>query len=489
MKTKKPKATSIPSSLIAPLLLWLLALSPYALAQGELDTDGDGLSDTAEAAAGTDPENPDTDGDGLSDGDEVGLAFDLNWSDAVTGTIYFPSGSLGNPPSVGFRVSVPGSLLILQSGGEELSFSDPPIVFNTATPEEIDFSSELVGQINDFNLFVPGFTGVNVRLLSVESTAQQVTLSSMAPASAPSRWVSSDPTQADTDNDGIDDGAELDAGTDPLLNDTDGDGLLDGVETSTGTFVDASNTGTDPLVADTDGDGTADGTEVEENTDPTDILDFPAPDIDTDGIPDEWELSWPLITELTQLGAGDFDADGVSDSDEFTDSTDPTDPDADNDGANDGQERALGSDPSNPDSDGDGLLDGVETGTGILVLPVGEGEELSDTGTSPTSADTDGDGLNDYTELLLRGLIVITPPVPTGESPELAFPLVGTFEPGTTSFDTTGSDVGDTELGIYDAAGNLLANNDDAIGLLSVVTWDLEPGTYFLEAGSYNTTF
>ena len=591
MKTKKPKATSIPSSLIATLLFCLLALSPYALAQGDLDTDGDGLSDTAEAAAGTDPDNPDTDGDGLSDGDEVGLAFDLNWSDAVTGTIYFPSGSLGNPPAVGFRVSVPGSLLLLQSGGEELSFSDPSIVFSTATPEEIDFSSELVGQINDFNIFVPGFTGVNVQLLSVESTAQQVTLSSMAPASAPSRWVSSDPTMADTDSDGIDDGAErtagtnpaladsdgdglldgvesgsgifvdtndtgtnplladtdsdglsdgaevadenldpnvddsgsdfdgdgitladelvagtdpsdsdsdddtlldgaeLDAGTDPLLNDTDGDGLLDGVETSTGTFVDASNTGTDPLVADTDGDGTADGTEVEENTDPTDILDFPAPDIDTDGIPDEWELSWPLITELTQLGAGDFDADGVSDSDEFTDATDPTDPDADNDGANDGQERALGSDPSNPDSDGDGLLDGVETGTGILVLPVGEGEELSDTGTSPVSADTDGDGLNDYTELLLRGLIVITPPVPTGESPELAFPLVGTFEPGTTSFDTTGSDVGDTELGIYDAAGNLLANNDDAIGLLSVVTWDLEPGTYFLAAGSYNTIF
>ena len=62
MKTKKPKATSIPSSLIATLLFCLLALSPYALAQGDLDTDGDGLSDTAEAAAGTDPDNPDTDG-------------------------------------------------------------------------------------------------------------------------------------------------------------------------------------------------------------------------------------------------------------------------------------------------------------------------------------------------------------------------------------------------------------------------------------------
>jgi hypothetical protein len=202
MKTKKPKATSIPSSLIAPLLLWLLALSPYALAQGELDTDGDGLSDTAEAAAGTDPENPDTDGDGLSDGDEVGLAFDLNWSDAVTGTIYFPSGSLGNPPSVGFQQTVAGSNLILRSGGEEFTFSDPSIVLNTSVPdEEIDLNAELVGQINDFNIFVNGFTGVNVRLLSVAATGQQVTLTSMAPSAT-------DPTNADTDSDGIDDGAE-----------------------------------------------------------------------------------------------------------------------------------------------------------------------------------------------------------------------------------------------------------------------------------------
>jgi hypothetical protein len=36
-----------------------------------IDTDGDGLSDGAEAVAGTDPLNPDTDGDGMLDGYEV----------------------------------------------------------------------------------------------------------------------------------------------------------------------------------------------------------------------------------------------------------------------------------------------------------------------------------------------------------------------------------------------------------------------------------
>lgn len=38
---------------------------------GELDSDGDGLSDRYELMIGTDPYNPDTDGDGLTDGEEV----------------------------------------------------------------------------------------------------------------------------------------------------------------------------------------------------------------------------------------------------------------------------------------------------------------------------------------------------------------------------------------------------------------------------------
>ncbi|MCD6288728.1 MAG: fibronectin type III domain-containing protein, partial [Candidatus Hydrogenedentes bacterium] len=37
----------------------------------EIDTDGDGLADTAETNIGTDPHNPDTDGDGVGDGQEL----------------------------------------------------------------------------------------------------------------------------------------------------------------------------------------------------------------------------------------------------------------------------------------------------------------------------------------------------------------------------------------------------------------------------------
>lgn len=42
-----------------------------AIIAGDLDSDGDGLTDRHELEIGTDPYNPDTDGDGLTDGEEV----------------------------------------------------------------------------------------------------------------------------------------------------------------------------------------------------------------------------------------------------------------------------------------------------------------------------------------------------------------------------------------------------------------------------------
>ena len=66
----------------------------------------------------------------------------------------------------------------------------------------------------------------------------------------------------DQDNDGLSNLQEFGKGTDPTNPDTDGDGLKDGVETGTGVWGGAANTGTDPLKADTDGDGLKDGAET-----------------------------------------------------------------------------------------------------------------------------------------------------------------------------------------------------------------------------------
>ena len=80
-----------------------------------------------------------------------------------------------------------------------------------------------------------------------------------------------DPTNEDTDSDGLKDGTETnsgnyvnadDTGTDPLNPDSDGDGLLDGAENPNLPFVDESQAGTDPLTTDSDGDGFDDGLET-----------------------------------------------------------------------------------------------------------------------------------------------------------------------------------------------------------------------------------
>ena len=46
------------------------------------DSDGDGISDLAEEAAGTDPKDDDSDDDGLSDGEEAGTDPNRPDSDA-----------------------------------------------------------------------------------------------------------------------------------------------------------------------------------------------------------------------------------------------------------------------------------------------------------------------------------------------------------------------------------------------------------------------
>ena len=97
--------------------------------------------------------------------------------------------------------------------------------------------------------------------------------------------IGTDPFDSDTDNDGLDDGEEVNTEpyTDPLKKDTDNDGLTDVEESEIGTDpnsedsdndgltdVDEIENGTDPLDSDSDGDGLSDYDEIENGTDPID---------------------------------------------------------------------------------------------------------------------------------------------------------------------------------------------------------------------------
>jgi cysteine-rich repeat protein len=246
--------------------------------------------------------------------------------------------------------------------------------------------------------------------------------------------LGTDPDDADTDDDGINDGDEVNVhGTDPLNPDTDGDGLTDGVEigvtdpgpgTDPGVFIGDADptTTTDPLDPDTDGDGLCDGlrdpppatctggedanndggtentiggtgTPGSGETDPNN------PDTDGDRINDGDELKGE--GPLTGIGATDpldrdTDDGGRDDGDEVElDDTDPTAGngdddlvDTDGDGLTDRDEVEIhGTDPLNPDTDGDGLTDGDE----VLIHE-----------TDPLDPDTDDDGLTDGDEVLIH---------------------------------------------------------------------------------------
>ena len=91
-----------------------------------------------------------------------------------------------------------------------------------------------------------------------------------------------DPAMADTDGDGLSDGAEVNTHKSiPTLADSDSDGLTDGDE--------VAKHKTKPTIADTDGDGFNDGDEVAAGTSPLDGTSYPAANItgtiDYDGIP------------------------------------------------------------------------------------------------------------------------------------------------------------------------------------------------------------
>jgi len=106
-----------------------------------------------------------------------------------------------------------------------------------------------------------------------------------------------DPNEADSDGDGLNDGDEIaGAGSRPATNptraDSDGDGLSDFAETNTGAFAGASDTGTDPTNPDTDGDGAPDGEEVAAGSNPHDSNDRPP-------LSDGFALTGPLTDDAS----------------------------------------------------------------------------------------------------------------------------------------------------------------------------------------------
>ena len=162
----------------------------------------------------------------------------------------------------------------------------------------------------------------------------------------------------DTDGDGLSDNFERSIGSDPNLSDSDFDGVSDYNEVSYDGDANSYNPATDlnPTNADTDGDGMSDGWEIRFGYNPLSDDGTKNNDDDNDGLTNLEEFQ-----KSTLPNNFDTDGDGIGDGDEVNVyNTNPANADTDSDGLSDGGEVECGTDPTNPDTDGDTILDGTD---------------------------------------------------------------------------------------------------------------------------------
>jgi len=145
--------------------------------------------------------------------------------------------------------------------------------------------------------------------------------------------------KVDADGDGLFNEQEMKLGTDPQKKDTDNDGLDDGFEVNI--------SGTDPLLEDTDRDGTSDYDEIYlSETDPLVPNETPTPDTDDESPPDITPDNDDSSSDVTPNNNDDSSPDSTLDTDD--------------DGLPDVKEIELGTDINNPNTDGDRYTDGEE---------------------------------------------------------------------------------------------------------------------------------
>lgn len=243
-----------------------------------------------------------------------------------------------------------------------------------------------------------------------------------------------DPNNADSDNDGLHDGPEVNGTnnalvshgfgpSNPLDADSDTDGISDGDEISGVLNTANGNAATNPNSADTDGDGMGDAYELANNTpgtalDPNDnggnvASQAPTEDRDGDGLSNlaEFDPSQGSNSASPQTRAdmADTDSDGLSDRVE------------DNIGSWGGFD-FTGTNPTLADTDNDGLADSDEN----FDLTSYQGSGTTPAWSDPNEIDTDGDGFGDGYEVNVSN----TDPNNSGDAPTQpsGFNLVEDFE-------------------------------------------------------------
>jgi uncharacterized repeat protein (TIGR02543 family) len=313
--------------------------SGYSTNPSDADSDDDGLLDGAEMTAGTNPFVADTDGDGLTDTQEVNLTHtnpklaDSNSNGINDALDDQDSDGLGNLVEISTHGTDPRKADTDSDGlsdSEELSHPgryftliEGSFTHAQAAADAANRRGRLASfpNANDFTRAAAKARKTNQGYLwfGLSDAATEGTwLWSDGSAPTYARWLNGqpdgsntenhavlmqngsqwadaaadfvavgylfervglDPLDADTDDDGLSDGAEINTHqTNPVLDDSDSDGLADGAEINTH--------GSNPKLADTDGDGLGDSAEVvTHGTNPA------VKDSDADGFDDLFEIN------------------------------------------------------------------------------------------------------------------------------------------------------------------------------------------------------
>ncbi len=267
---------------------------------GYIDTRGQGATITANSSVVVDDATAGNDGwyhvMWVFNGETETATVYLNGVEAATGVANFGTliggnWQVGNDSCCGNGRVFNGAIDDLGVWDEALTATEAAGLFaKTLSPADINppGDNDDDGLPNDYEVLFPGFLDPEVADADQDVDTTDGDLASAAQAdgltNAEEFALGTDPTDADSDDDGILDGEEVSAGldnfiTDPLDADSDNDGLLDGEETSNSNgFI------TDPNQVDTDNDTYSDKFEIDNGTNPTDPNDPPIGALPSEGL-------------------------------------------------------------------------------------------------------------------------------------------------------------------------------------------------------------
>ncbi|GAA5127496.1 hypothetical protein JIN84_08615 [Luteolibacter yonseiensis] len=321
----------------------------WRVAASDVDEDGDGFSSWEEKRKGSHPLVPDHDEDGLPDDWELLHGFDTS----DDGGIHADNGPDGDPDHDGL-VNLQewihyGDPRDSDTDGDGLDDALEALTYHTFVASE-DTDSDNLTDHEEVMVY-------HTNPLKKDEDRDSLTDHDECVL------FGTDPKNPDTDSDTMNDDWELNHGFDPLVANPVMDPDNDGLGTSVEILLHL-----DPLDEDTDDDGISDGGEDYDRDSLTNRAEteihhtYPKnPDSDRDNLPDGWEVAHGLNPRSSAAphGAGhDPDNDGLTNFEEWRNHTDPHLADTDDDGVADSVEVAQGSDPNNPADGGQAPDDG-----------------------------------------------------------------------------------------------------------------------------------